>query len=70
LYIYSKSENVKNESEEEAEIKTDIVVGISTPKETQQLRRKLSINDQNKKVKSSIKKKKKLSQNWTVSDDI
>lgn len=70
LYFYSKSENVKNESEEETDDKNDIVVGVSTPKVVQKVKRKLSINDdQNKKVKSSLKKKS-LSQNWKVSDDI
>lgn len=70
MYFYSKSENVKNESEEETDDKNDIVVGVRTPKVVQKVKRKLSINDdQNKKVKSSLKKKS-LSQNWKVSDDI
>lgn len=47
-------------------------MGISTPKQTQKIKRKSSINtDQNnKKVKHSLKNKKMSSQNWTVSDDV
>lgn len=72
FYFYRKSDKVKSESEEESEIKTDIIVGISTPKQTQKVKRKSSLkNDQNNKiVKHSLKKKKSSSQNWTVSDDV
>jgi len=54
----SKSENMKNEIEEE--VKSDIIVGVNTPKETQKVKRKLSINssDQNRKIKISLKNKK------------
>jgi hypothetical protein len=71
FYFYRKSKNIKNEeSEEEVEIKNDIIVGVSQPKETQKVKRILSINDhQNKKIKSSMKKKKSFSSNWTVSDE-
>jgi len=72
FFTYSKSENVKSESEEEAEVKCDIIVGVNKSKKTpQKVKRKLSTNgDQNNKVKSSLKKKKSLSQNWKVSDDV
>lgn len=70
FYFYRKSENIKNESEEEVEIKNDIIVGVSQPKKTLKVKRKLLINgNQNKKIKSSLTKKKKLSSNWTVSDE-
>lgn len=71
MYFYSKSENVKSESEEETDVKNDIIVGVNTPKETQKVKRKLSISDDlnKKKVKSSLKKKS-LSLNWKVSDNV
>lgn len=67
--FFSKSENVKSESEEEPEIKSDITVGVCVPKEKQKVKRKLPTEgDQSKKVKNNIKKKKSLSHNWNVSD--
>lgn len=67
---YSISENVKNESEEEVEVKSDIIVDVSKPQKTQKIKRKLPINNDQNKVKSSLKKKKSISQNWQVSDDV
>lgn len=44
-------------------------MGVIIPKEKQQVKRKLSTDsDHTKKIKTSIKKKKKLSNNWKVSD--
>lgn len=69
IIFCSKPANVKNESEEDAEIKNDITVGASTPEDKPQIKRKLSINaDHTKKIKNSIKKKKSLSHNWKVID--
>lgn len=69
MYSCSKSQNIKNESEEEVEVKEDIILSVSQPKEIKKVKRKLSINgDQDKKIKSSLKKKKSLSTSWTVSD--
>lgn len=69
MYSCSISENIKNESEEEVEVKEDIILSVSQPKEIKKVKRKLSINgDQDKKIKSSLKKKKSLSTSWTVSD--
>lgn len=46
-------------------------MGISISKDTQKAKRKLpAIDVPNKKVKSSLKKKKSLPQNWNVSDDV
>lgn len=69
IIFYSKPGNVKNESEEDAEVKSDIIVGVITPEEKPQVKRKLPKNDDETiKIKNSIKKKKSLSNNWKVID--
>lgn len=68
LIFFSKSKTMKNEFEE-AGVKNDIVVDISTSKETPNVKRKSTLKNNNSKKNSSLKKKK-LSQNWNISDDI
>jgi len=65
--FYRKSKAVKDESDEEAEVKNNIVVGVNIPNETQNIKRKLPTNSV---LKNSIKKKKSLSNNWKVSENV
>lgn len=64
---------VKVESDDEAEedIKNDIVADINIPIKTNNVKRKLPINgDKNNKLKPTIKKKKSISNNWEVSENV
>jgi hypothetical protein len=75
---------VKDESDEEAEeVKDDTIIGTSIPNKTQNIKRKLPIEDiqnnkrklpingvKNNKLKPTIKKKKSLSNNWKVSENV
>lgn len=65
--MFSKSKTIKNESEEE--VKNDIVIDISTSKETLSVKRKSALKNNSSKKNSSLKRKK-LSQNWNISDDV
>lgn len=62
---------VKDESDEEPEVKNDITVGVNIPNKTQIIKRKLPVNGvTNNQLKPSIKKKKSISNNWKVSDNV
>lgn len=67
FFFFSKSKIIKNELEEEVDVKNDIV-DLSTSKETPNVKRKSTVKNNSK--KNSSLKKKKLSQNWNISDDI
>ncbi|KAL4122572.1 hypothetical protein QTP88_014878 [Uroleucon formosanum] len=66
-----KPKMVKDESDEEPEVKNDITVGVNIPNKTQIIKRKLPVNGvTNNQLKPSIKKKKSISNNWKVSDNV